>query len=80
MPPPLQVLATGCVIIAAKALWLNSITKEPEIRASSEHYIQSQTPELVKIAIMGAFQGVAGHYNTPWSRMVLQLIVLNNQI
>ncbi|KDQ16974.1 hypothetical protein BOTBODRAFT_221667 [Botryobasidium botryosum FD-172 SS1] len=83
MPPPLQVLTMGCAvaIIAAKAFWLKpgAMTSAQEIRASSELFIQSQTLEHVKVAVLEAFQDVAGPYETDQYKM-LQQIALNNQI
>ncbi|KDQ08218.1 hypothetical protein BOTBODRAFT_38049, partial [Botryobasidium botryosum FD-172 SS1] len=74
----------GCavVIIAAKAFWLRpgAQTEAPEIRASSELYIQSQISEHVKLAILEAFQGVAGPYDTPWCTEVLEHVALSNQM
>ncbi|KDQ10679.1 hypothetical protein BOTBODRAFT_35996, partial [Botryobasidium botryosum FD-172 SS1] len=84
MSPPLQVLTMGCAvaIIAAKALWLKpgQLMTVQEIKYSAEQYIHSPTPELVKSAVLEAFQDVDGSYDTPQCREALQQIVLSNQI
>jgi len=84
MSPPLQILLMGCavVIIAAKGFWLkpNGRTRAAEVRASSELYIQSQTPSHVKMAILEAFPGAAGPYDSHQSIKALQQIALNYQI
>ncbi|KDQ18920.1 hypothetical protein BOTBODRAFT_170905 [Botryobasidium botryosum FD-172 SS1] len=82
MPPPLQVLTMGCAIIAPRAFWLKpgELMSLQEIRASAEHYIQSQTAEHVKTAILEAFQDVDGSYDTPQHREALLSIILSNQI
>ncbi|KDQ14958.1 hypothetical protein BOTBODRAFT_334013 [Botryobasidium botryosum FD-172 SS1] len=75
-------LCSAVAIIAAKALWLEpgKLVTVQEIRASAEQYIQSQIPELVKRAVLEAFQDVDGPYDTPQHRETLLSIILNNQI
>ncbi|KDQ07115.1 hypothetical protein BOTBODRAFT_181005 [Botryobasidium botryosum FD-172 SS1] len=79
MPPPLQILCVGCVIIAAKAFWVQpGDTKTPHITTSSKHYIQSSIADHVDVAILEAFQNNPGPYDTPECLAALQQVVLNN--
>ncbi|KDQ13485.1 hypothetical protein BOTBODRAFT_33502, partial [Botryobasidium botryosum FD-172 SS1] len=74
----------GCAvaIIATKAFWSKpgECIGPAEIRAAAEHYIQSQTAEHVKTAVLEAFQNVDGPYDTPQHRETLLSIILDNQI
>ncbi|KDQ06913.1 hypothetical protein BOTBODRAFT_181130 [Botryobasidium botryosum FD-172 SS1] len=81
MPPPLQIISVGCVIIAAKAFWVHSgDTGGPEITAASQHYFQSSNAKNVRVAILEAFKDVSGHYDTPESVAALEQLVLKNQM
>ncbi|KDQ13568.1 hypothetical protein BOTBODRAFT_33577 [Botryobasidium botryosum FD-172 SS1] len=84
MPPALQTLTVGCatVIIAAKAFWKqpNGDTQADHITAASEDYIQSNTAEHVRMAILEAFQDACGLYDTPQGKAALLQVILNNQM
>ncbi|KDQ08562.1 hypothetical protein BOTBODRAFT_564596 [Botryobasidium botryosum FD-172 SS1] len=79
--PPLRylTLSPAAVMIAAKAFWAHpGDTQAPQITASSKHYIQSSTAGHVGEAILEAFQGIPGLYDTPESIAALQQVLLSN--
>ncbi|KDQ14927.1 hypothetical protein BOTBODRAFT_174437 [Botryobasidium botryosum FD-172 SS1] len=83
MSPPLQILVVGCaaVIIAAKSFWKHpGDTRVPHITASAKDYIQSNTAEHVRVAILEAFQDTPGLYDTPEGKAALLQVILNNQL
>jgi len=84
MPPPLQILAVGCavIIVTVKAFWKGSpgYIWSDHIIASSQDYIQSNTAEHVRVAILEAFQDTPGLYDTPEGKAALLQVILNNQM
>jgi len=77
LPPPLQVLIVGlaAIIVAANAFWLqpgnvNALT----IQNAFGLYMKSSVSDQVRAAVLDAFLGHAGPYDTT---MLVQ-IVLNN--
>ncbi|KDQ07087.1 hypothetical protein BOTBODRAFT_226046 [Botryobasidium botryosum FD-172 SS1] len=81
--PSFQLLTVSlaAVMIAARAFWVKpGDTQAPHITASSKHYIQSSTAERVEEAIVEAFQGIPGLYDTPESIAALQQVVQDNYI
>ncbi|KDQ06424.1 hypothetical protein BOTBODRAFT_254196 [Botryobasidium botryosum FD-172 SS1] len=82
MSPPLQILSVGsAVIVAAKAFWVQpGDTGKPQITDSSNQYMEFNTAEHVRAALLEAFQDAGGLYATSESRAALLEVVLSNQL